>query len=675
MNPLLTIEQFPDYAAIEAKFAEPAIEQTIASCKNDIDEILQSKPASFLTYTELEAVDDRLSKVFSPISHLHSVNNTEEWRAAYETCQQRVSEYGAELSQYTPLYEFYCQLKASDEYQKLDAKQQRVIDNAIRDFELSGVGLSDEDKLKYRELVQSLSQLSMSFANNVLDATQSFGLHITDKSELAGIPDSAIRLYQQLAENNEVEGYWLTLDFPSYYPAISYAENRQLRQKLHDAYVTRASELGPNAGEFDNGKLIPRILELRHELATLLGFDNYAELSLANKMADSPAAVNQFLEELKDKAKSAGLKEFSELENFAKTNHGLEKIEPWDVAYLSEKLREQKYQISQEELRDYFPVTKVVQGLFSVTEKLFSVQFEAINTLSKWHPDVLTYAVKSGDETIAYFYLDLYARQGKQGGAWMNGAIDRISSSFIQQKPVAYLTCNFIPPTGGDESYLSHDEVMTLFHEFGHGLHHMLTKVDYSPISGINGVEWDAVELPSQFMEIFCYLKSVLSGMTAHRDTGEPLPDTLFEKLEQSKNFHSALMMLRQLEFAMFDMKIHQQSGIESTADVMTLLQAVKKQVAVTPSVDYNRFPMSFSHIFAGGYAAGYYSYKWAEVLSADAFARFEEEGVFEPAVGQAFKAEVLERGASRSAADNFAAFRGRAPKVDALLRHSGIIA
>lgn len=673
MNPLLTIEQFPDYSQINAEHALPAIEQTLIESKKAIDNILKTSDVNWQTYAELEAIDDKLSKVYSPISHLHSVNNNEAWRAAYETCQQRVAEYSAEMSQYTPLYQFYCGLKLSAEFTQLTAEQQRVIDNAIRDFELSGVGLNEDNKTEYRELVKSLSQLSMSFSNNVLDATQSFGVHITDIRQLDGIPDSAVQLFAQLATQKELDGYWISLDFPAYHPTLTYANDRELRKQLYDAYVTRASELGPNAGEFDNGKLIPSIVELRAKLAKLLGFTSYAELSLANKMADSPTVVMNFLNELVAKSKPAAEKEFAELTAFASSELGIAELLPWDIAFASEKLSQAKYQISQEQLRDYFPVAKVLQGLFAITEKLFNVQFEEINTLSKWHEDVSGFAVKDKGQVIAYFYLDLYARQGKQGGAWMNGAIDKIKSSYIEQLPVAYLTCNFIPPTGGNESYLSHDEVLTLFHEFGHGLHHMLTKVEHSPISGINGVEWDAVELPSQFMENFCYLKEVLVNMTAHRQTGEALPDTLFDKLEASKNFQSALMMLRQLEFAIFDMQIHANAEIATGEDVIALLNKIKEQVAVIPSSHYNRFPMSFSHIFAGGYAAGYYSYKWAEVLSSDAFSRFEEEGVFNPAIGSAFKKEVLERGASRSANDNFIAFRGRQPSVDALLRHSGI--
>ncbi len=476
-------------------------------------------------------------------------------------------------------------------------------------------------------------------------------------------------LYRQLAEHNNVEGYWLTLDFPSYFPALTYADNRDLRETLYHAYATRASEIGPNGGEFDNTAIIDAILALRQDIAELLGFAHYADLSLANKMAKSPATVMTFLDDLVAKSRPQAQREFAALKTYAAEQLGLPDLQPWDIAYAAEKLKQAEYAISQEQLRDYFPVPKVLDGLFAIAGKLFDITFAVQHNLSRWHNDVITYAVKSDGQTIAYFYLDLYARQGKNSGAWMNGAVDNINSSLKQQQPVAYLVCNFIPPTDGQPAYLSHDEVVTLFHEFGHGLHHMLTQVPYSSISGINGVEWDAVELPSQFMENFCYQRQVLADMSAHRDNGETLPDALFDKLIAAKNFQSAMTMVRQLEFSLFDMIIHSQP----CDDVLQTLQSVRDAVAVTPAPAYNRFPMSFSHIFAGGYAAGYFSYKWAEVLSADAFARFEEEGVYNKAVGAAFKQEILQKGASRTAMENFVAFRGREPDITALLRHNGI--
>ncbi len=673
-NPLLSIQQFPDYDKIKPTHALPAIEALCKSTKTQIEELLTNAPVSWDTYEKIEAIGDKLGKAWSPVSHLHSVMNNEDWRNAYQACQPIISQYSAEMSQHSGLYNFYCGLRDSQAFTNYNTAQKKLVNDAIRDFELSGVNLTDDKKAEYQKLAQAASELYTTFSNNVLDATQAFHLHIKDEKELAGIPDSAKGLYQQLAEENEVEGFWITLDFPSYYPALTYADNRELREKLYYAYVTRASECGPNAGEFDNTTVIEAILAIRSDIAKLLGFENYAALSLSDKMASDAETVIKFLVDLVEKSKSQGQAEFAELKSFAKEKLGLTDLQPWDIAYASEKLKQAEYAISQEQLRDYFPVPSVIKGLFSICQRLFAIDFEGTTQLSKWHDDVTTYIIKDDKgKIIAYFYMDLYARQGKNGGAWMNGAIDKISSSEIQQLPVAYLTCNFIPPVGGDVAYLSHDEVVTLFHEFGHGLHHMLTQVNYSPISGINGVEWDAVELPSQFMENFCFEREVLAGMTVHKQSGEPLPDDLFEKLTASKNYHSALQMLRQLEFSLFDMKIHAEYNDEDPQDVMKTLAQVRKQVAVVPAPEYSRFPMSFSHIFAGGYAAGYFSYKWAEVLSADAFSKFEEEGVYNEITGNQFKTEILEKGASRTAMENFVAFRGRKPTIDALLRHNGI--
>lgn len=672
-NPLLAVEQFPCYADIRPEHALPAIKQLCQSSKKAINDLLATAPTTWETYETLEAIDDKLSKAWSPISHLHSVMNNEAWRSAYQACQPIISQYSAEMSQHSGLYAFYCGLRDSSAFAEYNDTQKKLVNDAIRDFELSGVSLSDDKKAQYQRLVQSASELYTTFANNVLDATQAFGLHITDKKDLSGIPDSALALYRQLAAEKTLEGYWLSLDIPAYLPVLTYADNRQLREKLYYAYNTRASELSDD-GAFDNTEVIKAILAIRSELSTLLGFEHYADLSLANKMAESPAQVIQFLDDLVAKSKPQGQKDYDELLKFAQTQLGIDKLQPWDIAYVSEKLKQAEYALSQEQLRDYFPVPKVIEGLFAIVGQLFNVHFAENPTLSKWHDDVISYTVKNVEnEEIAYFYMDLYARQGKNGGAWMNGAIDKINSRLIKQLPVAYLTCNFIPPTDGNPAYLSHDEVITLFHEFGHGLHHMLTTVTHSPLSGINGVEWDAVELPSQFMENFCFERGVLHNLSAHRDTGEPLPDELFAKLSAAKNYHSALMMLRQLEFSLFDIKVHAEYTAENPQDVMTTWGKVRRQVAVTPSPDYARFPMSFSHIFAGGYAAGYFSYKWAEVLSADAFARFEEEGISNNNVGEAFKKEILQRGASRTAMENFVAFRGRQPDITALLRHNGI--
>ncbi len=669
-NPLETVAQFPDYHRIRPEHALPAVQRLCQEAKEAIRLQTEQGDTNTETYEKIEGINDWISKAWSPIAHLHSVTNTAEWRKAYADCQPIISQFSAEMSQHSGLYRFYCGLRDDAAFSRYAPEYQKLVTDAIRDFELSGVNLADVHKAEYQRLVQAASELYTTFSNNVLDATQAFHLHITDEAELAGIPDSAKALYRQLAEQNGVEGFWLTLDMPSYLPALTYADNRALREKLYHAFATRASELGPNAGEFDNTPVIKGILSVREDIAKLLNFDNYAELSLANKMAKSPAQVLAFLNDLVEKSRPQALREYQALQTYATDTLGMQTLEPWDVAYASEKLKQDKYAISQEQLRDYFPVSKVLTGLFDIVGKLFGVTFKQTAKLSTWHEDVVAYAVKNKDKTIAYFYMDLYARQGKNGGAWMNGAIDRINNRIKTQLPVAYLVCNFIPPTDGNPAYLSHDEVTTLFHEFGHGLHHMLTQVNCAPLSGINGVEWDAVELPSQFMENFCFEREVLINMSEHRDSKEKLPDALYDKLIRAKNFQSAMMMVRQLEFSLFDMKVH--IG-DAETDVMETLRAVRDEVAVTPAPAYNRFPMAFSHIFAGGYAAGYYSYKWAEVLSSDAFARFEEEGVYNKVVGTAFKKEILARGASRTAMENFVAFRGREPNIYALLRHNGI--
>lgn len=673
-NPLLTIEQFPDYDAIKPEHALPAIEHLCKDGKKQIEDLLNNAAANWETYEKLQDIDDRLGKAWSPVAHLHAVMNNDDWRAAYAACQPLISQYSAELSQHSGLYKFYCQLRDGADFADYDSAQKKLLHDAIRDFELSGVDLSDDKKAEYQQLSQSAAKLYTTFSNNVLDATQAFHLHFADSSRLVGIPESALALYKQLAQQQDVDGYWLTLDLPSYLPAMTYADDRDLRETLYHAYVTRASEVGPQAGEFDNTPIIAAIMALRSDIAELLNFANYADLSLANKMADSPQQVINFLDDLVAKSRTQAQAEFAELQDYAAEHLGLPELQAWDIAYASEKLKQAQYSISQEQLRDYFPVNKVLEGLFAIVERLFAVSFAENAEFSRWHEDVTAFTVYSEGKPIAYFYMDLYARQGKNGGAWMNGAVDKITRTGKRQLPIAYLVGNFIPPTDGQPAYLSHDEVVTLFHEFGHGLHHMLTEVNYSPIAGINGVEWDAVELPSQFMENFCFERQVLTGMSCHRSSGEALPDDLFDKLTRSKNYHAALMMLRQLEFSLFDIKIHA-ANCQTIADVMDTLKSVRAYVAVTPSPDYARFPMSFSHIFAGGYAAGYFSYKWAEVLSADAFSRFEEEGVYNASVGNAFKQEVLALGASRTAMENFTAFRGREPTIDALLRHNGIVA
>lgn len=619
----------------------------------------------------LDQLDDRLGQAWSPVGHMNAVVNSEALRDAYNGCLPLLSEYSTRLGQNRQLFEAYQSLADSEEFNKLDSAQQKVINDNLRDFRLAGVALEDDKKARYGEIKKQLSELTSKFSDNVLDATMAWSKLITDESELAGLPESALAGAKQLAESKEKEGWLLNLDFPSYFPVMTYCDNRELRKEVYTAFSTRASDQGPNAGEFDNTKNIQEILKLRHELAQLLGFDNYAEYSLATKMAESPDKVIEFLEDLAAKSKPQAEKELAELKAFAKETFGAEELEAWDVGYYGEKLRQQRYAISQEELRPWFPAEKAISGMFEVVNRLYGIEFETVNNVDTWHKDVRFFNITRKGEVIGRFYLDLYAREHKRGGAWMDVCRSRWKQDDKLQLPVAYLTCNFTPPVGDKPALLTHDEVVTLFHEFGHGLHHMLTKVDYAAISGISGVAWDAVELPSQFMENWCWEKEGLAIISGHFETGEPLPEEMLDKLLAAKNFQSAMMMVRQLEFSLFDFKLHKE--YRENIDVQSVLNEVRKQVAVVIPPSFNRFQNSFSHIFAGGYAAGYYSYKWAEVLSADAFSRFEEEGIFNRNTGESFLHEVLEKGGSAEPMELFVNFRGREPQIDALLRHSGI--
>ncbi len=672
-NPLLNIKQFPDYDNTEAKHAFEAIKKLCDNNKSEIENIINSSKPTWETYEILEELDDNLSKAWSVISNMSSVMNDDEWREAHQQSQQIISDYSAKMSQNKNLYDFYLNLEKGKSFNNFNSTQKKIIQDAIRDFKLSGVNLEEKDKVIYQNLVSELSELKTQFSNNVLDATQSFSILIDDKKQLDGIPNSAIDLYQQLAKQKDKKGYLITLDFPSYFPVISYSNNRDLREKLYLAYATRASEISKEK-MFDNTEITEQILIRRQKLAKLLSFENYSEYSVSDKMAESPTEILNFLYDLVDKSKVSGQKDHNELKEFAKNELNINSVEAWDINFIAEKLKESKYSISQEELRQYFPTNKVISGLFSIVNSLFEVSFVENKTYSKWHKDVITYDVFDKDNNnIAHFYMDLYARTGKRGGAWMADAVSKIKNSNKDQKPIAYLTCNFIPPVENSISYLNHDEIVTLFHEFGHTLHHILTKVNYSAASGINGVEWDAVELPSQFMENFCFQEKVLQSMSEHKETKETLPKDLFDKLTASKNFRSASMMLRQLEFSIFDMILHCNYNDDKGKTVMQVLKTVQDKVAVIPTNENSRFPMSFSHIFAGGYSAGYYSYKWAEVLSADAFSLFEEKGIYDKTTGTSFKNEILEKGSSRTALENFIKFRGRKPSVNALLKHNGI--
>ncbi len=678
-NPLLTMDSLPPFSQIQPDQVQPAVTQAIADCKQKISDVLaQRDPHTWDSLiAPLEEVNDRLARIWSPVSHLNSVLNSEALRAAHDACLPLLSEFQTYVGQHEGLYQAYRELAESDDFPLLSGAQRKEIQNTLRDFRLSGIGLPAEAQQRYGEIQARLSELASRFSNNVLDATQGWSKLVTDEAELAGLPQSAQAAARQLAELKGKEGWLFTLDIPSYLPVMMYADNRALRAELYEAFTTRASDQGPNAGKWDNSAIMTELLALRRELAQLLGFANYAELSLATKMADKPEQVVNFLTDLAAKSLPQGKAELEEIRAFAAEQHGQRELAAWDLAYYAEKLKQHKFSISDEQLRPYFPASKVVKGLFEVVKRVFGMKVRERLGIDTWHPDVRFYDIfDAEDELRGSFYLDLYAREHKQGGAWMDVCLGRrYRQDGSLQKPVAYLTCNFNGPVDGKPALFTHNEVVTLFHEFGHGIHHMLTRIDVAGVAGINGVAWDAVELPSQFLENWCWESEALAFISGHHETGEPLPTDLLEKMLTARNFQAAMQMLRQLEFALFDFRLHQEFDPASADQIPALLDEVRSQVAVMTPPAFNRFQHSFSHIFAGGYAAGYYSYKWAEVLSADAFSRFEEEGIFNPATGQSFLKNILEKGGSKEPMELFRAFRGREPQVDALLRHSGIAA
>jgi len=674
-NPLLQFEELPPFAHIKPEHVEPAIDFLLAENRRRIAELLDGldQPTWENLIEPLEEWDDELDRAWSPVSHMNSVVNSDALRAVYNACLPKLSEYSTEIGHNEGLYRAYRMLADSDP--ALDSDQRKVLENALRDFHLAGIDLPPERKARFKEISQQLSQLTSRFSENLLDCTNAWEKRIADVAQLAGLPESALDLARQTAEQRGQDGWLLTLDYPSYFPVMTYADDRELRHEVYQAYNTRASEQGPHDRKYDNSTIMEEILALRHELAQLLGFANYAELSLATKMAKSPDEVMHFLHDLAGRSHPQAERELAELREFA-ASLGHDDLQPWDVAYFSEKLRQQLYNISQEEVKPYFPETRVIPGMFEVVGRLYGVSFYEVEGVEAWHPDVRFYEIREPDGRVrGQFYFDLYARPNKRGGAWMDTCQSRMVVRERCQIPVAYMTCNFTPPVGDKPALLTHDEVETLFHEFGHGLHHMLTRVDHPEIAGIAGVAWDAVELPSQFMENFCWQREALDLFSGHYQTGEPIPEEMFQRMLAAKNFQSAMMMVRQLEFSMFDFRIHLEYDPVRGGHVYEILEQVRDEVAVIRPPAWNRFPHGFSHIFAGGYAAGYYSYKWAEVLSADAFSLFEERGVFDPETGRAFLENILERGGSRDAAELFRAFRGREPEIDALLRHTGIAA
>lgn len=669
----------PAFDAILPEHAEPAIDAVLAGNREALDALLASgKATRWESLIEpLEDLSDRLGRAWGPVQHLFGVTSTGDWRKAFNAVQPKITEYGLELSQNEALYQAYEQLASSPAAAGFSPARRKLLTDAIRDFKLSGIALPPDQKERFKVIALRLSELQTKFEENLMDAVQAWSKHVTDESLLVGMTVEGKAQAAEKAKAKSLDGWLLTLDFPSYDAVISYADRRELRFELYEAYATRASELGPQGGQFDNTPLMNEILALRHEEARLLGFGNFAELSLATKMAESPDAVEAFLLDLSAKARPFALAELDELRAFAKARDGLTDLQPWDVAYYSEKLKEQKLGYSEEELRPYFPAPQVIQGMFDVVERMYGVTIEAASGIKTWHPDVTTYRLKEADGAeIGLFYLDPFARTDKRGGAWMDECLVRRRTASGLQRPVAYLTCNFTPPLGDQPALLTHDEVLTLFHEFGHGLHHLLTRVDEASVSGIRGVAWDAVELPSQFMENWCYDRATLNGFARHHQTGAAIPDALLAKLQAGRGYQAGLQTLRQVEFALFDLRLHRDTEAARAAgqSILDTLTAARAEVSVFPPPAWNRMPNSFGHIFAGGYAAGYYSYKWAEVLSADAFAAFEETG-FAPETGRRFRDTVLANGGSADAMDLFVAFRGRKPEVDALLRHSGLVA
>ncbi|MDP6025355.1 MAG: oligopeptidase A [Pseudomonadales bacterium] len=675
-NPLLERNELPPFRAILPNHVVPAVDQLLTANRQEITKLLEDNVCDWDgLIAVIEALNDFLSQSFGPVSHMNSVVNTPELRDAYNASLPKLSEYQTEMGQNADLFSAYQSILTGPDFDTLDQAQKKSIENAIRDFRLSGIDLPKKKQSRFAEISKRLSELSSQFSDNVLDATMGWKKVVTDKSELSGLPENALGLARQMAEQNDEKGYLLTLDIPSYLPVLSYCENEKLRREMYEAFVTRASDQGPGKGQWDNSEIIHEILTLRKERAELLGFRNFAELSLATKMAQDTDQVIGFLTELAEKSKPAAEKEFAAICEFAQNEFDVKEINAWDVNFYAEKLKEHRFSISEEKLRPYFPEPTVLSGLFEVVRRLYDIEIEETKNIETWHEDVTTYNITKDGITIARFYLDLYARANKRGGAWMDDCrVRRITAKGETQLPVAYLTCNFSAPVGGNPSLLTHTEVVTLFHEFGHGMHHMMTKVTCAPVSGVNGVAWDAVELPSQFMENWCWQKEALAFISAHFKTGESLPAEMLEKLLAAKNFQSAMMTVRQLEFALFDFRLHLEFDPNLDDQVQTILNEVRNDVAVVPAPEFSRFQHGFSHIFGGGYAAGYYSYKWAEVLSADAFAKFQEEGIFNRQTGEKFLTSILEVGGSVDPMDMFVEFRGREPEIDALLKQDGIL-
>jgi oligopeptidase A len=675
-NPLLDPHDLPAFDRIQPDHVLPAIEATVRSARASIDELLRSVSAPDWDNlaAPLEELLEGLQRVWAPVSHMNAMVNSAPLRAAHNACLPLLSAFETDLGQHEPLYRAFRAIADSAGFTALDHARRKVVENRLRDFRLTGIELSAQDRERFKRIQQRLSELRARFQENLLDATNAWNKHLTRGESLSGLPETALAWARQSAAEKGLEGWLLTLDYPSYNAVMTYADDPGLRKEVYTAYVTRASDAGPHGGCWDNSQIMEEILQLRHESARLLGFEHFADLSLATKMASSTQQVLGFLNELADRSREQAHRDLEEVQEYAASQGADFPLQAWDVPYYSERLRQHRYAVSQEELRPYFPVTSVIPGMFAIAGQLYGIEVRERHGMSAWHPEVRFFDVfdEFGD-LCGRFYLDLYARPNKRGGAWMDGCHSRLRINGSTRLPVAFLTCNFTPPVADQPALLSHEEVVTLFHEFGHGLHHLLTRVDYPSVAGINGVAWDAVELPSQLMENWCWEREALDLISGHFETGEPMPQALFERMRAARNFQAAMRMVRQLELALFDMQIHAEYIPDSGGRIYETLEHIRKQVAVMHTPAFNRFAHGFSHVFAGGYAAGYYSYKWAEVLSSDTFSLFEENGILDRHTGLKFRRHVLEQGGCRDALDLFIACRGREPAIDALLRHSGL--
>ncbi len=673
MNPLLDFSGLPRFAEFKPEHVTPAVDTLLTESRAVVERLIQSEaPPTWDNFVQdLDNANERMSRAWGQVSHLNAVMNSPELREVYNANLPKITQFYAELGQNQALFAKYKALKQAPEFASLSPARQKIIDNELRDFRLGGAELPEDKKARFLAIQEEQAALSSKFSENILDATNAFSLYVENEKELSGIPADVLQTAAEAAKKDGKSGWKFTLHAPSYLPILQYADNRALREKMYHAYLTRAAEF--EHPEWNNAPLIEKILKLRDEEAKLLGYNSFAEVSLVPKMASSPRQVLEFLNDLAKRARPYAEKDIASLRDYAKRVLNLDTMEPWDRTYVAEKLRGERYSFSDQEVKQYFPEPQVLAGMFRVVETLYGLTLEQTNA-PVWHNDVKFFDIRDRNKKlVGQFYLDLYARDTKRGGAWMDDAITRRRVGSGIQTPVAYLNCNFSAPVGGKPALFTHDEVITLFHEFGHGLHHLLTQVEDLSVAGINGVEWDAVELPSQFMENFCWEWDVLQHMTRHVDTGAPLPRALFDKMIAAKNFLAGMDMVRQLEFSLFDMHLHSDFDVNGAKTAQQLIGEIRKQFAVVFPPDYDRFPNSFSHIFAGGYGAGYYSYKWAEVLSADAYSLFEENGVLNEATGQRFRSEILSVGGARPAMESFVAFRGREPNIDALLRHSGM--